>query len=154
LIAPSAWTLIPVTTCVDYTMPYGGPQVIGPSRDCKPRKPRPFLDHELVSYLEQNRAGARYLAASHDMGVAALGILETQEPFMALGGYRGSDPILTVDEFAERVARGGVRFYVSMKEEAEYPIQEGIRRWVKEHCPRAPLEVKGIYIWGPCEVPR
>lgn len=57
-----------------------------------------------------------------------------------------------MDEFAERVARGEVRFYLALSEEAEYPVQEDIRDWVKEHCPRVPLE--GIYVWGPCEVPR
>ena len=51
---------------------------------------------EWVEVFELGRDGARYLAATHDMCIAALVILETGEPCMALGGFLGSDPILTV----------------------------------------------------------
>jgi len=70
---------------------------------------------------------------------------------MAIGGFRGSDPILTVEQFAERGERGEVYFYTAMQDKAEFPVQEGIRQWVKEHCPPVTLNNKGIYIWGPCE---
>lgn len=145
LIAPVAWTLIPVLTCTDYTLPYGGPQVIG---KCTPVNVGPFLKREWVDVFEQGRDGARFLAATHDMGIAELGILETHEPFMALGGFRGSDPILTVEQFAALVARGEVRFYAAMEDAAEFPVQEEIRQWVKAHCPKA--SERGIIIWGPC----
>ena len=152
-IAPLVWTLIPVSSCTDYTLPCGGPQVIGPPKDCKRLVAgRPYLDRAWVEVFEQGRNGARFLAATHDMGIAELGPLETREPFMALGGFRGSDPILTVEQFAERVARGEVRFYAAMQDKAEFPVQEGIRQWVKEHCPPVGLDKQSILIWGPCEV--
>ena len=151
LIAPVVWTLIPVFTCTDYTLPYGGPITCGPPKDCNRLAARPFFEREWVDILERGRNGARFLAATHDMGIAELGILQTHEPFMTLGGFRGSDPILTVEQFAERVERGEVRFYTAMQDKAEFPVQEGIRQWVKEHCPPVSLNNKGIYIWGPCE---
>lgn len=149
LITPLTWTLIPVFTCTDETLPYAGPQVFEPEGVCTPHRTDYFLDPKWLAIIDQNRGGARYLAATHDMGIAMFGILDTNQPFMALGGFRGNDPILTVEQFADLVARGEVRYYSAIKDEAEYPIQEGIRQWVKAHCPLVLSE--GIYIWGPCQ---
>jgi len=152
LIAPLTWTLIPIYTCTNETLPYAGPQVLSPDGVCKLVQHDYFLEPEWLAVFEQGRDGARYMAATHDMGIAIFGMLDTKEPFMALGGFRGSDPILTADQFAELVARGEVRYYTALKDEAEYPIQEGIRQWVKDHCPLALSAEQGIAIWGPCEV--
>jgi 4-amino-4-deoxy-L-arabinose transferase-like glycosyltransferase len=147
LIVPTVWTAIPVVTCTNETLPYGGPQ----ATECRPFEIRPFLDHELTQYLERHRDGARFMAATYDMGIAILGILETGEPFMALGGYRGSDPILTVDQFAQRVTNGEVRFFLSLTQDSgEFPQQEKIKQWVKEHCPLSPLQSQGVEVRGPC----
>ncbi len=147
LIAPLTWTLIPVVTCVDSTLPAGGPRTL----PCKPFETRPFLDRDLITYLEENREGARYLAATYDMGVAGLGILETGKPFMAVGGYRGSDPILSADAFARLVAAGEVRFFVNMTMETEsFPQQDALKRWVRDHCPPAPVDIEGLEVLGPC----
>lgn len=91
-VAPAPWTAIPVLSCADYTMPYAGPR----ERACQDLESRPFLDPVLADYLLQERQGATFLAATYDLSIAGLGILQTGQPFMALGGYRGSDPILTV----------------------------------------------------------
>jgi hypothetical protein len=93
------------------------------------------------------------LAATYEMGIASLGILETGEPFMALGGYRGSDPNMTLDQFVGLVADGEVRFFLSLTQTTEsFPQQEAIKRWVKSHCPRSPVQAEGIAVRGPCEV--
>ena len=101
LIAPLVWTLIPVFTCTHETLPYAGPQVLSQDGVCKTVHHAEFLEHEWLAVFEQDRGGARFVAATYDMGIAILGILETHQPFMALGGYRGTDPILTVEQFAE-----------------------------------------------------
>ena len=148
LLAPLIWSWIPVLTCVHTTLPVAGPQ----PQPCEPFERRPWIYPELVAYLEQNRQRAPYMAASHDMGVTMLGILATGEPWMSIGGYRGSDPILTVDEFADHVAQGNVRFYVPLADDDGDPAQAAIRRWVAKHCPRQELPVgEGTQIvYGPC----
>ena len=148
LIAPTVWTAIPVFSCPGTigSIPFAGPH----DQECRPFAIQPFLDRTLVDYLETNRDGARYMAATYDMGIAGLGILETGEPFMSLGGYRGSDPILTVETFTQLVEEGQVRYYVSMNEEADFPQQEAIRAWVEENCPPADTEFDGMYLRGPC----
>jgi len=147
LIPPAVWSAIPVVTCSDMTLPIGGPQ----ARQCKPFEIKPFLDRELVAFLERHRQGARFLAATYDLGIAEMGILETSEPFIAVGGYRGSDPILTVDQFARLVADGEVRVFLSLLQPGEtWPQQAGIRKWVQAHCPPVELPSQGIEVLGPC----
>jgi hypothetical protein len=104
-----------------------------------------YVTAEWTDYLLAHRNGARFLAATYDLGVAELGILATGEPFMAVGGYRGSDPILTVEEFAGRVAGGEVSFWVDMTTESErYPQQDALRTWVAAHCPPVSLDLDSL----------
>jgi len=147
-IAPTVWAIIPVVTCTNMTLPVAGPQ----PAPCWPFAIRPFLDRDLVAYLEQHRQGARFMAATYSLGIAELGILETGEPFMTLGGYRGCDPILTVDEFAQLVAEGNVRFFLSLeKDQEQWPSQAAISRWVEDHCPVSALQSPGVQVRGPCD---
>jgi len=147
-VAPTVWAIIPVITCTNMTLPIAGPQPV----ECRPFTIRPFLDRDLVAYLEQHRQGARFMAATYSLGIAELGILETGEPFMALGGYRGRDPILTIDEFAQLVAEGNVRFFLSLeKDEEQWPSQAATRRWVEDHCPISALQSPGVQVRGPCD---
>lgn len=146
-MTPVVWSAIPVFSCTDMTLPTGGPQ----DKQCRPFAERPFLDEVLVDYLVSNRDGAKFMAATYDMGLAEFGIMETGQPFMALGGYRGSDPILTLDQFIAFVAAGDVRYFISMTEPGEtFPQQEAIRQWVEGHCPLVSLELDGIELRGPC----
>jgi 4-amino-4-deoxy-L-arabinose transferase-like glycosyltransferase len=148
LVTPTVWAALPVATCTNETMPYAGPQ----TKECRSFETRPFLDRDLVEFLQSQRDGARFLAATYDMGIAMLGILETGEPFMALGGYRGSDNILTLDEFKERIRDGEVRFFLTLTQETEtFPQQEPIKEWVRDHCPERSVAIEGVEVRGPCE---
>jgi 4-amino-4-deoxy-L-arabinose transferase-like glycosyltransferase len=67
-------------------------------------------DSALIAYLETHRAGANYLLATFNAQSAAPIILATGQPVMAIGGFTGSDPILTTTQFAVLVAKGQVRY--------------------------------------------
>lgn len=65
----------------------------------------------LISYLEANQGPATYLVATTNSNSAASIILASGgEPVMSLGGFTGSDPIVTVDQFANLVESGQVRY--------------------------------------------
>ncbi|MGH2583649.1 MAG: mannosyltransferase, partial [Dehalococcoidia bacterium] len=68
------------------------------------------VDEALLRYLEQSRGDATYLVATPSAMAAAPIILATGEPVMAMGGFSGSDPILTANELAQMVKEGVVRF--------------------------------------------
>ena len=64
----------------------------------------------LVEFLRAHRGGERYFLATTNALLASPVIVETGEPVMAIGGWGGGDPILTVDRFAALVAERQVRF--------------------------------------------
>jgi len=64
----------------------------------------------LISYLEANRGDATYLVAAFGSQASAPLIIATGEPVMTIGGFSGSDPAPTLDQFKAMVAAGHVRF--------------------------------------------
>ena len=66
----------------------------------------------LISYLEAHKGNAKYLVAVVSSNEADSIILETNQPVMALGGFSGSDPILTTSQLAALVKSGEVRYFL------------------------------------------
>ena len=64
-------------------------------------------------------------------------ILETNQPVMALGGFSGSDPILTTTtQFAALVKSGAVRFFLLNGSGGAGPGgsgQSALITWIKQH---------------------
>jgi 4-amino-4-deoxy-L-arabinose transferase-like glycosyltransferase len=130
LIPMAVWAFIPVWYGGHAGLPYAGPDLLEePQRDASVGADR------LVDYLLANRGDETYLAATLNAITAAPIILATGEPVMALGGFTGGDPILTVDELAEYVAGGAVRYFLLPPGGGR---QHGLTRWVPEHCTLVP----------------
>jgi 4-amino-4-deoxy-L-arabinose transferase-like glycosyltransferase len=125
LIAPTVWALIPVWYGGDAGLPFAGPDVLAKARPSEVPNVEPLLD-----YLLTNRQGETFLLATLNARDAAPTILATGEPVMALGGFTGGDPILTVDELAEYVETGMVRFFLLGPQAGQ---QRELARWVLEH---------------------
>ena len=66
----------------------------------------------MLDYLQSNREDARFLLAVPSSMAASSIIIQTGEPVMALGGFSGSDPILTAQQIAQDVAANTVRFFL------------------------------------------
>ena len=66
----------------------------------------------LVSYLEAHQGAATYLVATMSANQAAPLILATGKAVMALGGFTGSDPILTVAQLQRLIQSGQVRYFL------------------------------------------
>ena len=68
------------------------------------------VDAGLLRYLEQHQGAATYLFATTSSNGAAPYIIQTGKAVMALGGFGGSDPILSVAQFKSLVKKGTVRY--------------------------------------------
>ncbi|MDS0525974.1 glycosyltransferase family 39 protein [Clostridium sp. SHJSY1] len=68
---------------------------------------------KLISYLEANKGNEKYLLVSSRTSEVSSIILNTNESVMALGGYMGTDKIITLDEFKQKVKDGEVRFVIT-----------------------------------------
>ncbi len=96
----------------------------------------------LTPYLLTHRELARFLLAASDAKTADPIALASGQPVITLGGFSGSDPTPTVDQF-EQLLRSGQLRYVLLDAARVMPAQ-GVHRgtapaaWVEGHCKRVP----------------
>jgi 4-amino-4-deoxy-L-arabinose transferase-like glycosyltransferase len=67
----------------------------------------------LITYLEQHRGSAKYIVATTNSSTAAPIIIATGMPVMSLGGFSGSDPILTTSGLAALAKAGEIRYFLT-----------------------------------------
>jgi hypothetical protein len=133
LVAPTLWSLTPLMSA-DFALPFAGPEIaLHPARAANLPQ-----DTRLIAYLNVNRSGAKFLVATPNANTAAPIILITGESVMALGGFSGSDPILTRDELAERVAANDVRLFLIPPQNN---LQFELIQWIIANCTRLPYFV-------------
>ena len=70
------------------------------------------VDSQLISYLEAHQGSAKYLFATISSQTAAPYIIATGEPVMTLGGFSGSDQILTLAQLKTLIVEGQVKYFM------------------------------------------
>jgi 4-amino-4-deoxy-L-arabinose transferase-like glycosyltransferase len=115
LVLPAAWALSAIFSPGNLVLPSASlPRWLGLDDSRGPVLSRhwPSLsdDPKLHDFLLAHRRGARFLVAAPTTGLVAPVIVRTGQPAMAVGGFWGNEPILTIEAFAERVKRGEVRY--------------------------------------------
>ncbi|MBC2579451.1 glycosyltransferase family 39 protein [Clostridium sp. DJ247] len=68
---------------------------------------------KLIEFLKSHKTNEKYLLVVSGSGSAEDIIINTGESVMALGGFSGSDKILTLDQFKELVNKGEIRYVLS-----------------------------------------
>jgi 4-amino-4-deoxy-L-arabinose transferase-like glycosyltransferase len=99
-------------------------------------------DPKLLAFLEQGAGSRTYLLAVVNARQAAPIIITTGSPVMAFGGFSGRDPILSVEDFAHRVAARQVRYALvgddsratrrGVREDPQKPLVDWIRNTGRE----------------------
>jgi len=114
MLAPTVWAAIPVIQNTTAQLPVAGPSQVNGFRGnfAGGSGDNGGTDQALVSYLLANQGNAIYLVATPSSMTADGIILATNKPVMALGGFGGSDPILTTDQLAALVSKGTVRYFL------------------------------------------
>ncbi|SPF54041.1 PMT family glycosyltransferase, 4-amino-4-deoxy-L-arabinose transferase [Candidatus Desulfosporosinus infrequens] len=108
LIAPLVWSLTPLFHPMNSSSPSAGLELFTSKREASPMVSD---NSKLIKFLQTNRKNEKYLVeVPSAMTYGSQLILETGEPVMTLGGFMGSDPILTVDQFKQIVADGALRY--------------------------------------------
>jgi 4-amino-4-deoxy-L-arabinose transferase-like glycosyltransferase len=67
-------------------------------------------DPALISYLKQHQGGATWIVAVVSANESASIQLSSGRPVMAMGGFMGSDPALSVDQLEALVSSGKLRY--------------------------------------------
>jgi 4-amino-4-deoxy-L-arabinose transferase-like glycosyltransferase len=102
------------------------------------------VDSQLVAYLESHQGKAKYLFATSSSQTAAPYIIVTGRPVMALGGFSGSDPILSLTQLQALIRQGQVRYFYlgfggsgASREGLSGGVNSGnaeLVRWVESNC--------------------
>ncbi len=69
-------------------------------------------DATLISYLEAHQGSTKFLVAVPSANAGASIVLATNKPVMAMGGFSGSDPILTVSSLQTLIHNGTIRYFL------------------------------------------
>lgn len=126
LIAPAVWSYTPIVYGSQTTLPVAGPElkrggdVFGMNnmpdidnlaKNTKNTSNERAASSQLIQFLLSKQKGEKYLVAVADANSAAPIILETGKAVMAVGGFSGSDNILTVEKLSQMVANGEIRYF-------------------------------------------
>jgi 4-amino-4-deoxy-L-arabinose transferase-like glycosyltransferase len=113
-IAPAVWSCTPVFYTGSATLPVAGPSLATRDGGSGPGAKEQADTSALYTYLTTHRTGEKYLIgmSAANSGTADF-IIATGAPAIAIGGFTGSDPILTVDSFRELVSGGDIRYFMT-----------------------------------------
>ncbi|MFI6511139.1 glycosyltransferase family 39 protein [Streptosporangium sp. NPDC050855] len=102
------------------------------------------LDQATTAYLTRNQGGATWLVAVSSAQSASSVILSTGRPVIAMGGFTGADPAMTVDRLRELVSSGRLR-YVMTGGDRGGPGRgdSGVTGWVRADCAAVPAAEYG-----------
>ncbi len=97
------------------------------------------VDSALIRYLEAHQSNAKFLVAVASSHEADSIILATNKPVMTLGGFSGSDPILTTTQLAALAKSGTIRFFL-LNGSGGFggSSQSALITWIKQHCKAVP----------------
>jgi 4-amino-4-deoxy-L-arabinose transferase-like glycosyltransferase len=111
MLTPAVWSTISVLQNTESQIPTAGPSGTGGFGGGRADNAT-STNTALISYLEAHQGNAKYLVAVPSSMVGDSIILATNKPVMSLGGFSGSDPILTKDQLASLVTNGTVRYFL------------------------------------------
>ncbi len=128
LVAPALWSVTPILYGSQSTLPYAGPELshsafMGGGNASGSGMGAgfpgmggagPIGNSNLIPFLMDHMGSERYMVAVPNAMSASEIIIETGMPVMAVGGFIGSDPILTAESLEKMVADGEIRYYLTM----------------------------------------
>lgn len=128
LVAPTYWSLTPLIYGGNSSLPETGPQLAtssgGGFADAS-------VDTELIDYLKKNNSGETYLFGTTDSTTAGPYIISTKKAVLALGGFNGTDPALTVKKLKQMIKSGELKyFYLPNNSKA---ADSSVIKWIKKN---------------------
>jgi 4-amino-4-deoxy-L-arabinose transferase-like glycosyltransferase len=128
VIAPTVWSISPIQYGGLVTKPFAGPEL-------KSQRAWNEITYspKLENYLKANYRQGTFLAATLDATSAAPIILDTNQPVMAIGGFKGSDPALTVEKLQKMANEGQIQYFL-LQGMLRGNEQTAIINWIRTTC--------------------
>ncbi|WP_056949582.1 glycosyltransferase family 39 protein [Lentilactobacillus kisonensis] len=132
LIAPAWWSLTPTIAAESAMIPTAGPSLLTSNQNGSGMgggMGNSQVNSKMLSYLKKNQGIAKYLFATSDSTTAAPYIIKTGKAVMAMGGFNGTDPAITLKEFKQLVRTGQLKYYYDSGKSGN----SAIVNWIKKH---------------------
>jgi 4-amino-4-deoxy-L-arabinose transferase-like glycosyltransferase len=119
VIAPAIWCYTPIMYGSQTQLPVAGPELKSGDGQfghaiSKNSRDKNSSSSELVKFLLSKKQNEKYLVAvPSSNSYASEIIIQTGESVMALGGFSGSDNILTLGQFKKLVSEGQIRYAIT-----------------------------------------
>lgn len=91
------------------------------------------LGADAIAYLKQHLGHATWLVAVQSANEAASIELSTGRPVLAMGGFSGSDPAMTVDKLAQLVSSGRLRYVLLSGGGPGGASSSAVQQWIVAH---------------------
>ncbi|MEC1470994.1 glycosyltransferase family 39 protein [Bacillus haynesii] len=127
LLTPVYWSATPILYGGNSVLPESGPQLQSSNGGGMFSSD---VDTGLLTYLRKNNSGEEYLFATLTTVTAAPYIINADENVMALGGFNGTDPILSVSELKNLVKEGKVKYFLISDDNSG---NSELVSWIKEN---------------------
>ncbi|WP_100488420.1 ArnT family glycosyltransferase [Sporolactobacillus pectinivorans] len=95
------------------------------------------VDNKLLSYLEKNDHGEKFILAVQRAQSAYSIMLKTNYAVMTMGGFQGSDPAMNVTKLEKMVKAGEIKYFLisSGQDGAQNP---SVTAWIQKYCVKVP----------------
>ncbi|EKQ01676.1 mannosyltransferase family protein [Lacticaseibacillus paracasei] len=111
MAAPAFWSLTPTIAGSSAGIPSAGPSLLSSSGNGG--LGNGTADSGLLKYVEKHQGNAKYLFATSNASTAAPYIIKSGKAVMAIGGFNGTDPAITLKQFKALVKKGDMKYYLS-----------------------------------------
>jgi 4-amino-4-deoxy-L-arabinose transferase-like glycosyltransferase len=136
LIGPLYWSATPITYGQSAQLPQAGPDTssrFGGGDGGGRGGDTSTVDEGLYHYLLQHQNGETFLFATTRYNTAVPYIIEKGAAVMAMGGYSGSDPILTAESLGAMVAEGKVKYFLISNSGGPGGGNSALTAWIASH---------------------
>jgi 4-amino-4-deoxy-L-arabinose transferase-like glycosyltransferase len=136
IAAPAVWAVTPIQYGGSVSKPFAGPELkMQKERDGMASNPK------LESYLKANYRKGTYLLATLNAMSAAPIMIDTNLPVMAMGGFMGADPALTVQKLQKLANEGQVRYFL-LQGQGDFlgNQQTAVVNWIRTNCRIVPAD--------------
>ena len=138
-IAPFIWACTPVFYQLNAGIPAAGPALIsgGGNFPGMNRGIEGGNTSALYSYLSSHQSGEIYLVGVESSGSASDLIINYGAPVMAMGGFSGSDNILTLDAVKDLIGSEKIRYFLLGQKSPGMPQRQdsSVTSWISDSCP-------------------
>ncbi|MDE3314615.1 glycosyltransferase family 39 protein [Lacticaseibacillus zeae] len=127
LVAPGFWSLTPTLAGSSAAIPSAGPSLLtsgGNSGGIGSGS----VDSGLLKYVEKHQGSAKYLFATSNASTAAPYIIKSGKAVMAIGGFNGTDPAITLKQFKALVKKGDMKYYLSSGRSGNSKIESWVTK--------------------------